>query len=117
MHFILFVLILGSPLFVRGYSYENGIVKCPDEIVGQRFNVTELNNTTFTKVDRDMLNTYKTLNQFDKFTTSCTTNVTDMTDMFQGLGTFNHSISTWDTSNVITMQSMFNYATSFNQDI
>jgi surface protein len=117
MHFILFVLILGSPLFVRGYSYENGIVKCPDEIVGIPFNVTELNNTTFTKVDRMMLDNYRTSTEFEKFTTSCTTNVTDMKNMFRDLGTFNHSISTWDTSNVTDMRRMFYGATSFNQDI
>ena len=102
---------------MRGYSYENGIVKCPDEIVGIPFNVTELNNTTFTKVDRTMLENYRDNNNFENFTTSCTTNVTDMSEMFLDLGTFNHSISTWDTSSVEDMYKMFNGATSFNQDI
>jgi surface protein len=117
MHLLFLVFVVGSPLFVRGYSYENGIVKCPDESFGIPFNVTELNNTTFTKVNRTMLNDYKTSNHFEKFTTSCTTNVTDMKNMFRDLGTFNHSISTWDTSSVISMNRMFYGATSFNQDI
>jgi len=113
------VFVLTSPLFVNAiYSYENGIVKCPDENINSEFNVTELNNTTFTKVNRTMLNTYKkNPSNYDKFTTSCTTNVTDMKDMFQNKNTFNSSISTWDTSNVEDMSNMFNFATSFNQDI
>ena len=117
MHLLFLVFVVGSPLFVRGYSYENGIVKCPDEIVGISFNVTELNNTTFTKVNRTMLDNYRTSAEFEKFTTSCTTGVKDMSEMFVSLGTFNHSISTWDTSSVTYMNRMFHVATSFNQDI
>jgi len=99
-------------LFVRGYSYENGIVKCPDEIVGIPFNVTELNKN-FTKVTRDNLTSYG----FDQFETSCTTGVTDMSSMFASKGDFNSSISTWDTSSVETMYAMFGLAYDFNSDI
>jgi surface protein len=117
MHLLFLVFVVGSPLFVRGYSYENGIVKCPDEIVGIPFNVTELNNTNFTKVNQTMLLGYRDNDNFEKFTTSCTTNVTDMMGMFSHLDTFNHSISTWDTSSVTNMTEMFAGATSFNSDI
>ena len=116
MHLLFLVFVVGSPLFVRGYSYENGIVKCPDESFGIPFNVTELNKY-FTKVNRTTLDNYWFATEFEKFTTSCTTGVTDMNQMFWDLGTFNHSISTWDTSSVEDMYEMFNGATSFNQDI
>ena len=104
---------------MRGYLYDKvtGIVKCPDEIVGSEFNVTELNKN-FTKVDRPMLNTYKeNPSNYDKFTTSCTTGVTNMTKMFYNKQSFNHSISTWDTSSVVDMSYMFFEAKNFNQDI
>ena len=120
MHLLFLVFVIGSPLFVRGYSYDKvtGIVKCPDGSFNSEFNVTELNNTTFTKVDRTKLLSYKgNPSNYHRFTTSCTTNVTDMTEMFLELGTFNHSISTWDTSSVISMKRMFSGATTFNQDI
>ena len=117
MHLLFLVFVIGSPLFVRGYSYENGIVKCPDEIVGIPFNVTELNNTTFTKVNQTMLECYRDNNNFENFMTSCTTGVTNMTKMFVSLGTFNHSISTWDTSSVLDMSYMFWNAQNFNSDI
>ena len=118
MHLLFLVFVIGSPLFVRGYSYDKvtGIVKCPDESFGSEFDVTELDKN-FTKVNRTMLINYRISNHFEKFTTSCTTNVTDMKDMFRDLGTFNSSISKWDTSSVTDMSQMFKGATSFNSDI
>jgi surface protein len=117
MHFLLLGFIIGSPFFVRGYSYKNGIVTCPDEFPGQTFNVTQL-NLFFTKVNRTMLDGYK-LNSDDyhKFTTSCTTGVLDMNKMFYNQSTFNSSISTWDTSSVTNMNGMFQDALSFNSSI
>ena len=49
----------------------------------------------------------------------CTSNVTDMQDLFLDNTTFNEDIdlSTWDVSNVTDMRSMFANATMFNQDI
>ena len=120
MHLLFLVFVIGSPLFVRGYSYDKvtGIVKCPDESFNSEFNVTDLNNTTFTKVDRTMLLSYRTTSDdYHRFTTSCTTNVTDMSNMFNGKEDFNHDISTWDTSSVVDMSYMFYNAKSFNSDI
>ena len=100
-----------------GYLNENGIVKCPPPtIVGESFFVSALNKT-FTKVNQTMLLSYRDTNNFKNFTTSCTTEVTDMSRMFEYKTYFNHSISTWDTSSVEDMSYMFNLAVSFNQDI
>ena len=117
MHLLFLVFVIRSPLFVRGYSYENGIVKCPDESINSEFNVTELNNTTFTKVDRPMLASYRDNDNFENFTTSCTTNVTNMRVMFFGQTNFNSDISKWDTSSVEDMSFMFRGAENFNSDI
>jgi len=46
-----------------------------------------------------------------------TSNITDMSDMFQGATSFNQDIGGWDTSSVNNMFSMFFGASSFNQDI
>jgi surface protein len=50
------------------------------------------------------------------FNNIVTTLVTDMYCMFYTT-TFNQSISSWDTSNVATMESMFQSASAFNQSI
>jgi len=44
-------------------------------------------------------------------------NVTDMSGLFKGNDKFNQNISGWDVSNVTTMKEMFNGAENFNQPI
>ena len=46
-----------------------------------------------------------------------TSNITDMSELFDIYGAFNEDISTWDTSNVTNMESMFANSNSFNQNI
>jgi len=46
-----------------------------------------------------------------------TSNVTDMSSMFYGAHNFNQDIGNWNTSKVIYMNEMFNGANNFNQDI
>jgi surface protein len=43
--------------------------------------------------------------------------MTDMSQIFFNVQTFNDDISSWDTSKVANMSSMFYYAAAFNQDI
>ena len=43
--------------------------------------------------------------------------ITDLSNLFNGMTTFNLDISSWDTSSVNTMYKMFYGAKSFNQDI
>ena len=116
MHLLFLVFVVGSPLFVRGYSYENGIVKCPDESFGSEFDVTELDKN-FTKVNRTMLINYRKNKYYENFTTSCTSGVTDMKNVCEGVNFSSISISTWDTSSVENMIAMFAYAFDFNSDI
>ena len=49
--------------------------------------------------------------------TTCTSGITDMSDLFWKQGSFNGDISHWDTSSVTTMERMFSVTTAFNQDI
>ena len=72
--------------------------------------------TTYTKRNRSQIDT-------DNAATSCTSGITDMSNLFRvggsysGTTSFNADISHWDTSSVTDMSSMFNSASSFNQDI
>jgi len=47
----------------------------------------------------------------------CVGKVTDMSDLFNGMSTFNEDISSWDVSRVQDMSHMFLDASSFNGDI
>ena len=114
MNLLFLFFVVGSPLFVRGYSFENGILKCPTETVGNSFTKDSI---SFTKVNYSTLISYRDNNEFEKFTTSCTTCVTNMNRMFYNSSNFNYDISTWDTSSVLDMSYMFAYSSSFNSDI
>lgn len=49
--------------------------------------------------------------------TTCTSGITDMSELFQDKAGFNDDISTWDVSNVTSMYRMFRNAKSFNVNI
>ncbi len=87
-----------------------------------------VNGVEYTAVDRaTLLDMVKNGDDVSKVVTSL---ITDMSDIFnpgriykitqaiyKNFQTFNQDISSWDTSNVTTMNSMFAGAESFNQDI
>ena len=65
---------------------------------------------TYTKRDKSQITS-------GNATTSCTSGIVDMSNLFFSNTTFNGVISHWDTSSVTNMNNMFNSASAFNQDI
>jgi surface protein len=110
-------------------------IMCPDAEVGE---TGIINGTTYTKRTREEITN-------ENAATTCTSGITDMSEMFNGFGdldnfngnlnhwdvsavtdmskmfffsrSFNNEIGAWDVSNVTNMSSMFALADSFNQDL
>jgi len=124
------------------YLDSNGItIKCPNAAIGY----TEvINGVTYTVVDNTTIrteiangncnlcttlvtnmtgdsNTYSNFFNDESFNSNIgfwdTSNVTDMSSIFENATAFNQDIGNWDTSSVTDMSSMFYEASSFNQDI
>jgi len=90
------------------YLHANGVTcMCPDAVVGDSGIV---NGITYTKRIAIQITTTNA-------PTTCTSGITDMSEIFYGESNFNEDISTWDVSNVTTMSLMFKNAISFNQNI
>jgi len=93
------------------YLASNAItVLCPDATVGDTGYV---DGVEYTKTDRASLD----IADDSALSTSCTSGVTDMQDMFRHAYTFNEDIGSWDVSSVTNMYRMFIGAYAFNQDI
>ena len=85
----------------------NGVtILCPLAVVGE---MGVVNGIEYTKRSREQITNANAA-------TTCTSGVRDMTRLFQ-LSAFNGDISTWDTSKVTQMESMFSLAVIFDQDI
>ena len=80
-------------------------VTCPGIAVGATLTLSC--GVTYTKRDRaGLLSLVGTANQAE-LATSCTTGVTDMSDMFNNATAFDVDVSSWDTSLVTNMSHMF----------
>jgi surface protein len=90
------------------YVAPNGVtVMCPGVAVGDTF---DINDVTFTKVDSTTLQSLVSNggDSWPQLATSCTTGVTDMSNLFYNQATFQSvDISSWDTSSVTDMYQMF----------
>ena len=97
------------------YLAENGVtVVCSAADVGQ---TGEVGGGVYTKRSKAQIDALVTGGDYAALTTTCTSDVTDMNQMFEGATAFNQDIGSWDVSSVTTMRWMFENATSFNQDI
>jgi hypothetical protein len=99
------------------YLADNGVtVLCPEAAVGD---AREVNGVLYTKRDRAALDALVTANPTDQdaLARSCTSGVTDMSELFgdpdnfvskaSDPATFNPDLSSWDTSSVTNMEYMF----------
>lgn len=95
------------------FYVENGICKCPNANFGDTGTVT-LNNTqsTFTKRTKSQLQSLIDNNPSNQqIFLTCTTGITDMSNLF-GFTQLSFPIDHWDTSNVTDMSYMFQGTTS-----
>ena len=89
--------------------FENGTCKCTNATVGD---TAVIGGVTYTAVDNSTIVAQIAASNFNL----CTTQVTDMTELFENNNSFNSDIRFWDTSNVTNMECISG-ATSFNQNI
>ena len=97
------------------YLAANGVtVMCPDGDVGQK---GEVNGIVYTKRSKAQIDALVAAKDYASLTTTCTSGVTNMYDMFREAAAFDQDIGSWDVSSVTNMSVMFLGATAFNQDI
>ena len=93
-----------------GIYFENGTCKCPAAAIGD----TEvIGGITYTAVDNTTIRTEIAANNPNL----CTSQVTNMSRLFNNNTTFNSDISFWDTSNVTNMSHLIDGALVFDQNI
>ena len=101
----------------------NGVTcLCPDADFGDTGTLTiDGEKKTFTKRTEAELGAIIDYNVYaPEIPLTCTSGITDMSNLFEAKSNFNQSLKHWDTSNVTSMHSMFfvyGGASAFNQDI
>ncbi|MGO3689977.1 hypothetical protein CAP47_03730 [Psychroflexus sp. S27] len=92
---------------------------CPDAEFGDTGSLTINGETkTYTKRSRAQLDALIAAVQYDpQIALTCTSGITDMSQLFYNKVVFNQNINSWDVSNVTKMGFMFFLAESFNQPI
>jgi surface protein len=95
---------------------ENGgwTVICSAANVGETGSVGGI---TYTKRSKTQIDALVDGGDYASLTTTCTSDITDMSSMFHSAHTFNGDINSWDVSTVTSVDSMFYNAHDFNQDI
>ena len=105
-------IVVSAPLFTLA---TNGVtVVCSPASVGD---VGSVGGIMYTKRDRAGLDELITRDEVVELATTCTSDIPDMSGLFEGQATFNENISRWDVSSVSDMSLMFRGATSFNQSL
>ena len=110
--------------FSQDITIDGGTVKCPaplavgyDKTIGPK---------TYYVVDLAALQSVVNTGSFTASSSTitptdlscvCTTQITNMSNLFKDKHSFNDDISNWDVSNVTNMNYMFKNARAFNQDI
>jgi len=88
--------------------HSNGVtILCPDAEIGD---TGVVNGTVYTKRTRAQITA-------ENASTTCTSGITDMSELFLQAESFNQPIGSWDVSTVTNMAFMFFDAVSFNQTI
>lgn len=94
------------------YLNANGVTcMCPNAKAGE---IGFINGVRYESVDNNLLITRR--NQGVDLTKLCTSQVTEMSNLFSGFPDFNQPIGNWDVSNVFRMERMFS-GSKFNQPI
>ena len=96
----------------RAKFNNSGCLECDNYTAGESF---ILNGIGYVVADRAMLVT--AIADGEDVDRYCTSNIKNMSGLFNGKTGFNKDISSWDVSSVTNMTEMFFNASSFNQDI
>jgi surface protein len=91
------------------YLAPNGVTcMCPNAAVGDSGDPGD--GVVYTKRERNEITPQNAA-------TTCTSGITDMSNLFDGQVSFNENISSWDTSQVTNMYGIFNLNFAFNQTL
>lgn len=87
-------------------------VRCNSANIGDK---VKANGRVYTVVSEDQLRSLVNSNR--DLSDVCTSQVTNMDELFKGKSEFNQSLAHWDVSNVTSMRSMFHGANTFNMPL